>query len=86
MTDDNTSEHFEALIAAEVAVNDHGLTPKVIEDANRELALRAATRFVKSLSVSGSADRRSVARRHSRAPIPCPPLATDRPGVPRIRV
>jgi hypothetical protein len=86
MTDDNTSEHFEALIAGEVAVNNHELTRDVIEAANRELALRAATRVVKSVSVSGSADRRSAARRHSPAPIPCPPLVTDRPGVPRIGV
>jgi len=52
MIDDQSSEHFEALMAAEVAVNDHELTPEVIEDAQRALASRAAKRLVNKLGRS----------------------------------
>jgi hypothetical protein len=45
MTKDQTAAHFEASIAA--AANARALTPKIIQAAQRELALCAAARSVK---------------------------------------
>jgi hypothetical protein len=49
MTEGYTAAHFEVSIAA--AANRHALTPKVIQAAQRELALYAAARSVNKMEL-----------------------------------
>jgi hypothetical protein len=52
MTKDQTPAHFDALMAAQA--NPYALTPKALEDAQRQLASYAKSRLVKKTPLSSA--------------------------------